>query len=53
MQPTNDNYEQSELATLFTHFCQAQVRMGNELINMASIVRAMSEKITEIEGWNT
>lgn len=48
----NDNNEQSELTKLFIHFCECQARMGNELMVMASIMRAMSEKITEIDGWD-
>lgn len=48
----NDNNEQSELAKLFIEFCQCQARMANELAVMASIVRDMASKITEVDGWN-
>lgn len=52
MNPINDNNEQSDLAKLFIQYCECQTRMGHELMVMASLVRAMSEKITEIDAWN-
>lgn len=53
MKPINDNLKQNELSKLFMKIYESQIKIGNELVVMSSIVRDIVDKITEIDAWNT
>lgn len=53
MKPINDNLKQNELSKLFMKIYESQIKIGNELVVMSSIVRDIVDKMTEIDAWNT